>query len=182
MKSSLRKFSLCLALLAVGGCATMPAGPSVRVLPAPGKSFEEFQVDDAICRQWASQQIGMTPQQTVNQSTASGAAVGTAAGAVIGAVVGSASGHAGSGAAIGAGSGLLLGSSAGANAGQVSGWEAQRRYDIAYEQCMFTKGNQIPGVVYRNNRVQRLPPPPPAGGSSMPPDYVPSYPSPTPQP
>jgi len=167
----------------LGGCATMPAGPSVRVMPAPGKPFEEFQADDAICRQWAGQQIGMTPQQTVNQSTASGAAVGTAAGAVIGAVVGSASGHAGSGAAIGAGSGLLVGSSAGANAGQVYGWEAQRRYDIAYEQCMYAKGNQIPGVVYRSNRVQRLPPPPPpAGGSSMPPDYVPPYPSPTPQP
>ena len=29
-------------LLAVAGCATVPAGPSVMVMPAPGKSFEQF--------------------------------------------------------------------------------------------------------------------------------------------
>ncbi|MGO9377785.1 MAG: hypothetical protein ACLPN1_01610 [Dissulfurispiraceae bacterium] len=47
----------------------MPTGPSVTVMPSPGKPFEEFQADDAICRQWASQQIGQTPQAAANQST-----------------------------------------------------------------------------------------------------------------
>ena len=58
----------CCVLLTLAGCATVPMGPSVRVMPAPGKSFEQFQVDDAVCRQWAGQQIGMTPQETVNQN------------------------------------------------------------------------------------------------------------------
>jgi hypothetical protein len=180
MGINMRRLSSFLVLLALGGCATLPSGPSVRVLPGPGKTFEEFQADDAICRQWASQQIGMSPQDTANQTTASGAVVGTAAGAVLGAVIGSASGHAGEGAAIGAGSGLLLGASQGANAGQYYGSEAQRRYDIAYEQCMYAKGDQIPGVVRRTRSIRRIapPPPPPPGMRSVPPDYDPSYPPP----
>ena len=64
-------------LLAVAGCATVPAGPSVMVMPAPGKSFEQFQADDAICRQWSAQQTGLSPQQVANQDTVTGAAVGT---------------------------------------------------------------------------------------------------------
>jgi hypothetical protein len=173
-------FFLSLALLTLAGCATVPSGPSVMSLPGPGKTLEQFQADDAICRQWAAQQIGLSPQETVNQNTATGAVVGTAIGAGLGAAIGAASGHAGSGAAIGAGSGLLVGTTSGANAGQFYGHEAQRRYDIAYMQCMYAKGNEIPGVVTRPRRSQRiLPPPPPPPGS----DYSPPYPdTPTPPP
>jgi hypothetical protein len=32
----------------LAGCATMPTGPSVAVLPGPGKPFEVFQTDDAL--------------------------------------------------------------------------------------------------------------------------------------
>ena len=32
----------------LGACATVPTGPSVMVLPGSGKSFEQFQVDDAV--------------------------------------------------------------------------------------------------------------------------------------
>ncbi len=150
------------AMLFAGGCATLPTGPSVMVLPTQGKPFEVFQAEDAVCRSWARQQIGMSPQETANQSVASGAAIGTIVGAGIGAVIGAASGHAGEGAAIGAGTGLLVGTSEGANAGHYYGWEAQRRYDIAYQQCMYAKGNVVPGV--RVRRVERrLPPPPPPG-------------------
>jgi hypothetical protein len=172
--------SIFLVSLAVSGCATLPSGPSVRVLPGPGKTFEEFQVDDAICRQWASQQTGMSPQDTVNQTTASGAVVGTATGAMLGAVIGSASGHAGEGAAIGAGSGLLVGSAQGANAGLYYGSQAQRRYNIAYEQCMYAKGEQIPGVAQWSPPAQHIAPPPPQppGMRSIPPDYDPYYPPP----
>jgi hypothetical protein len=164
--------------MAVGGCATMPTGPTVQVLPGPGRSFEQFQADDAACRQWASQRIGQSPQETMNQNTATGAAVGTAAGAVLGAIVGSASGHAGSGAAIGAGSGLLVGTAAGASAGQASGMEAQRRYDIAYQQCMVAKGNSIPGVEsgppapVAEAAPPPPPPPPPVVVSPAPPQVV----------
>jgi uncharacterized protein YcfJ len=171
-----RRFSIFLfviALLLVTGCATIPTGPSVMVLPGAGKSFEQFQADDAICRQWASRQIGTAPQETANQTTAKGAVAGTVIGAGLGAAIGSASGAAGTGAAIGAASGLLLGSAAGASAGQVSGYEAQRRYDMAYQQCMYSRGNSIPGVITRSpgRRYPPPPPPPPGYNYGPPPDY-----------
>lgn len=143
------------------GCATIPTGPSVMALPGSGKSFEQFQADDAVCKQWAAQQIGQSPQTTANQNVAAGAAVGTVVGAGLGAAIGAAAGHPGTGAAIGAGSGLLVGTASGASAGQVYGWEAQRRYDNAYMQCMYAKGNQIPGMTAPARRTWRTPPPPP---------------------
>jgi hypothetical protein len=160
MKTLSRGILVGLILIVLGGCATVPSGPSVMVLPGPGKPFDQFQAEDGMCRQWASQRIGLSPQETVNQNTVTGAAVGTAVGAGVGAALGAASGNAGSGAAIGAGTGLLVGTASGASAGQVYGYEAQHRYDIAYQQCMYANGNLIPGV--RRVRTQRpLPPPPP---------------------
>ena len=97
-------------MVLLGGCATMPTGPTVSVMPGPGKPFEVFQADDYACRQWALQQIGgASPSQTANQNLATGAVVGTAIGAGLGAAIGSASGQAGAGALIGAGAGLLGG-------------------------------------------------------------------------
>src|SRR5687767_14589522 len=46
--------------LLLSACATLPTGPSVMVLPGTGRPFEEFQIDDASCRQWAHQQTGAT--------------------------------------------------------------------------------------------------------------------------
>jgi len=149
---SKRNIFLVMLVLIISGCATMPTGPTVMVMPPPGKPFEQFQADDAVCRQWAAQRIGISPQEVSNQNTASGAVVGTAVGAGLGAAIGSVSGHAGSGAAIGAASGLLIGASSGANAGQAYGWRAQRQYDIAYQQCMYAKGNLIPGMRTRPAR------------------------------
>lgn len=150
-----------LAAVMVSGCATIPSGPSVMVLPAAGKTFEDFQADDAICRQWAGQQVGMPPDQAANQSLAKGAAVGTAAGAVVGAALGSISGNAGSGAAIGAGTGLIGGAAVGSQTAYASAWEIQRRYDIAYQQCMYAKGNLLPGVAQRGGASAKAAPPPP---------------------
>jgi hypothetical protein len=166
-----RGIFLLLVLPVLGGCATLPTGPSVMVLPPPDKPFEQFQVEDTLCRQWAAQQIGMSPQETYNQNTATGAIVGTAIGAGLGAAIGAASGSAGTGAAIGAASGLFVGAASGANAGHVYGYEAQRRYDIAYQQCMYSKGNQIPGVVTRTRTIRRAPPPPPPPGYGSPPPW-----------
>jgi hypothetical protein len=148
-------------LLVVEGCATVPTGPSVMVLPAPGKPFDQFQAEDARCKWWASQQIGLSPQETVNQNTASGAALGALMGAGLGAAIGAASGNPGTGAAIGAGSGLLGGAITGSSGGQAYGAEAQRRYDIAYQQCMYAMGNQVPGATQRAERTYQMPPPPP---------------------
>jgi outer membrane lipoprotein SlyB len=176
MKQRMITFSF-LTVLVMSGCATVPTGPSVMVLPSPGKPFEVFQAEDATCRQWAAMQIGQSPQETVNQNTAASAVAGTVIGAGLGAAIGSTTGDAGAGAAIGAASGLLLGTAAGSESARVYGWEAQRRYDNAYMQCMYAKGNQIPGVVTRTRSIQKLPPPPPPGSGYAPSPYSPSFPA-----
>ena len=105
----IRGFLTLAALLVVSSCATLPTGPSVLVLPAPGKPLGVFQAEEMTCRQWAGQQIGMSAQDVANQNTATGAVVGTAVGAGAGALIGAASGNAGAGAAIGAGVGAGAG-------------------------------------------------------------------------
>ena len=130
----IRRFLIILAVIAVSGCATMPPGPSVMVMPPPGKSFELFQMEDATCRQWAEHQAGWHANETVNENLASGAAIGTIVGTGLGAVIGSASGHVGAGAAIGAAGGLALGAAGASEPARASGYEVQRRYDIAYQQ------------------------------------------------
>ena len=42
----------------------MPTGPNVMVLPGAGKPFELFQVDNAVCRDYAQGQIGVTLPRT----------------------------------------------------------------------------------------------------------------------
>jgi hypothetical protein len=152
--------------LALAGCATVPTGPSVMVLPGSGKSFDEFRSDDQACRQWALEQAGAEPRTAAAQSAASGAAIGTVMGAGLGAAVGAAAGNPGLGAAVGAASGLLVGSAAGTNAGEQAGDTLQRRYDTGYQQCMYANGNQIPGAArgagtHRRKSAPALPPPPP---------------------
>ena len=148
-------------------CATVPVGPSVMVLPGSAKTWEQFQFDDAACRRWAQQQTGTTPADASVGSGIAGAAVGTVAGAAAGAALGAVGGNPGLGAAAGAGGGLLLGTAVGASGGQASGSQVQRRYDIGYQQCMYAKGNQIPGVErsYRGSATTPPPPPPPPPGS-----------------
>jgi len=152
-----------LLVAALGGCATVPNGPSVNVLPAQGKPFEEFQKEDATCRQWAQSRLGEPVQETYDKNVVTGAVAGTAVGAGLGAALGSASGNAGAGAAIGAATGLLFGTAAGSSSAQVYGREAQRRYDNAYVQCMYSYGNQVPGArqaAAPPPRVAVAPPPP----------------------
>lgn len=174
---------LCLGAVILGGCATMPAGPSVMVLPAPGKPFEAFRSDDAICRQWAMQRIKVPPNEIVNKNLAGGAAIGTAVGAGLGAAIGAASGKPATGAAIGAGSGLVTGTAAASGPSYAAGSEAQRRYDNAYQQCMYAKGNLIPGLAAAPpKRARGLPPPPPPGYIQSPPASSPPGKTPLPPP
>ena len=88
----IRTFVSFLLVVMLTGCATVPTGPSVMVLPASGKSFEEFQAEDVNCKWWASQQSGLSAQETVNRNTLSGAVVGTVIGAGLGAAIGAISG------------------------------------------------------------------------------------------
>jgi hypothetical protein len=47
-------------MLAAVGCATTPTGPSVLVLPAEGRSHEDFRADDARCRAVAAAELQTT--------------------------------------------------------------------------------------------------------------------------
>lgn len=152
------------AALLAAGCATVPTGPNVLVLPGTDKSFDQFRADDGVCRGWAAQQSGITTAQVANESTATGAAVGAGLGAVGGALIGSASGEAAGGAAVGAGVGLLTGTAVGAGNAQEGAMTVQWRYDNAYVQCMYAKGNQIPvdaAPSTAHHRRASSPPPPP---------------------
>jgi hypothetical protein len=132
--------------LATSGCAVPPpTGPSVMALPAQGKSFAEFQHDDASCRNYASMQIGgASPAQAAQESGISSAALGTLLGAAAGAALGAVGGNAGAGAAIGAGTGLVFGGASGIGASQYSGASLQHRYDMGYLQCMAAAGESVP--------------------------------------
>ena len=83
-----RALAMGCAILLCSGCVSAPSGPTVTVMPGPDKSFEQFQTDDVVCRQWAVQQAGGQPGSSTVQGTASGAAIGTVLGAGIGALIG----------------------------------------------------------------------------------------------
>ena len=172
----MRKLSF-LALASVGsalflaGCATAPMGPTIAVMPAPGMPFEQFQAIDASCRAFAAQQIGGYSQSAANSGVVSGAT-----GAVLGAAAGALIGGNSQGAGVGAGLGLLAGSAGGAGTYSDTQYGAQRAYNIAYQQCMYSKGAQVPGYA----APRYIPPPsyaPPAPGYAPPPPaYNPAQP------
>src|SRR5271169_5254343 len=145
LKKGLYLLSVSVFCFAVGGCASPgPAAPSFVALPAKGKSYEAFQVDDRYCQGAAQQAIGyQSPGEAANQAAVGTAVVGTAIGALAGAAVGSVSGNMGAGAAVGAGTGLVAGSTVGAGNARDAGGSLQARYDTVYGQCMTAKGNQV---------------------------------------
>lgn len=166
MRTNKNRILLLALPLALAGCVSMPSGPSVMVLPGTGMSFEQFRQDDAQCRQYAAEQTGSSAEGAADSAAVRSAAVGTAIGAVAGAVIG---GRHGTGA--GAGTGLVVGSLAGANTAQVSGYEAQRRYDNAFVQCMYAQGHRVPMSGYYSSERQRAAPAPsaPPAGPQYPP-------------
>ncbi len=192
----IKAIAVCVAAgLITTACVTVPTGPSVMVLPGTGKNFEQFQFDDATCRQWASQQTGTTTSEASTSSTVAGAGIGTLLGAAAGAAIGAAAGSPGTGAAVGAGVGLLGGTAVGANNANASYRTVQRRYDASYMQCMYAKGHQIPvargsqpaysapATTPRPASPPPPPPPPPATSSpaaAAPPPPPPGTPPPPP--
>ncbi len=163
MRNALRLSPLVVVVL-LGGCATLPNGPSVLVLPGTGRNFDEFRADDAACRNYAYQQVGgVTSAEAASDSADRSGAVGTVLGAAAGAAMGG-----GRGAAVGAGCGLLLGGLTGAGAGERAGYALQQRYDFSYEQCMYAKGHRIPesGPFTPAPEQRYYPPPPPPAPSA----------------
>ena len=152
-----RFISMSIAVVTVtsslSACVSAPTGPTVAIMPREGKPFEVFQQDDQICRQFATNAIKDTSDAALKEgitSAAIAAALGVAAGAVIG-------GGSSAGVGTGAGVGLLGGSAIGAMNASGKQNQAQVQYNIAYQQCMYSKGNQVPSYP----TVAPTAPPPP---------------------
>lgn len=155
----LKRISL-VGVVGLSACATMPEGPSYTAMPGRQATFQQFQLDDAACRQYGTQAIGGgTPSQAANDAAVGSAVVGTAIGAAIGGLLGGRDG-----AAVGAGMGLFTGAAVGAGNSQAAGYSAQQRYDNAYYQCMYSRGHKVPmpASVARSMRQADagVPPPP----------------------
>ena len=140
-----------LGLLA--GCAMQPVGPTVRVFPAPYKPFEVFQQDQNECGRYADSQVAGLADKANNRALGT-AAIGTALGLALGAATGD--GHA---ATFGGVAGATIGGTIAGDQSERAGFSLQRRYDIAFSQCMYSRGNQVPGF----QRSAAPPPPPPDG-------------------
>lgn len=166
------------AIVLLAGCAGMPSGPSMAALPGTGKSFTDFRVDDADCRQYALQQVGGVKNDPGVRNAVVGTVIGAAAGAAIG-------GHQGAG--VGAGAGLIVGSASGAEETRSANYGSQRYYDDSYIQCMYARGHKVPvSASFARSLTQQpapaapavgtdIPPPPPGSPPpSVPPDYAPA--------
>ena len=134
-------------------------GPTVQVMPGPGKSFDAFQYDQAGCKGYAEQAVAGQAQNANNRAVGA-AAIGTVLGAGLGAAIGG-----GRGAAIGAGSGAIAGTGIGMGSSSNEQMSIQQQYDNAYAQCMYAKGNMVPG--YGPMMVNAPPPPPPDASLTM---------------
>lgn len=145
--------------LLLAACASTPMGPTVQALPAKGKSFDQFQMEQYTCKQYADDQIREQADRANSTGLLEGVG-GTILGAGLGAAIGG--GH---GAAIGAAGGAVAGTAVGAGTSSNEQHGIQQQYNNAYVQCMVAKGNKIqpvyrpappPTVIY-----QQAPPPPP---------------------
>lgn len=144
--------------LLLSGCAQTPMGPTVQVMPGQGKSFEAFTYDQAACKQYAEGAVA-GQAQNANTQAVGAAALGTVLGAGLGAALGG-----GRGAAIGAGSGAIAGTSVGAAGSANAQYGIQQQYDNAFAQCMYSKGDMVPGY---GPMMVNAPPPAPAPDTSL---------------
>jgi len=170
MTKTLTGIILVSGALLVGGCASVPTGPSIMALPGTGKPFDQFRADDAECRRYAFREIGgPNAGKSTREKEIRNAAVGTAIGAVAGAAIGGKQG-----AGVGAGTGLIVGSMTGAEAGERSSYGDQRDYDQAYIQCMYGRGHRVPVSASMAKSLQQMSggtysPPPVSNDASIPP-------------
>jgi len=156
--------SSAVALTLLAGCVTQPSGPGIPVMPGHGKSLADFQKDDDECQRFAADHVAGRAD-TANDHAILAAIIGAGLGAALGGAVGG--GH---GAGVGAAAGGVAGTAVGANQSAYAQGSLQRRYDIAYAQCMKAKGNDVPDMDYRPRWHRRYrddyygpPPPPPPG-------------------
>ena len=137
-------------LLLLQGCAQVPTGPLVQVMPGPNKPFEAFQQDQGYCKQYAASQVAGEAERA-NQRGLGAALLTTVLGVGLGAAAGG-----GYGAGVGAAGGAAVGAAAGGGGAGGSQALIQYRYDVAYMQCMYARGNQVPG--FQSAAVVAAPP------------------------
>jgi hypothetical protein len=133
------------AALLLAGCAQTPMGPTVQVMPGAGKSFEAFLADQSTCKGYAVDQVKGQVELT-NQRAVGAAVLTTVLSAALGAAVGGGWGAAGQGAGIGAAMGAANGTAIGAGMSSGDQYGIQMQYDNAYSQCMYSKGELVPGL------------------------------------
>ena len=166
----------------LAGCVSVPTAPTTAALPGTNKGFEQFRFDEGDCRQYAYDSVGgVTATRAQEDAGVRSAFAGAAIGALIGGAI--SGGH---GAAVGAGIGGATGGIAGIGAGEVSAYEAQRRYDNTYTQCMYAKGHRVAvsGRFAPSVGTTHYPPAPPRYSYGYPPPahYSYRYPPPPPPP
>src|SRR6201996_7615806 len=88
--------------LGLAACVPNKMGPTVQVMPGAGKSFADFQADQAACETYADGQVAGARKQA-NQQAVGTALLGSALGAGLGAAAGNAGAGAAAGAAVGTG-------------------------------------------------------------------------------
>jgi hypothetical protein len=110
-------------------------------MPRDGKPFEVFKKEDQECREFAQNSV-----QDGNAAALKAGAISAATGAAIGAAAG-AMYQGGSGPNVGTGAaiGMVGGAAVGAMGASNKETQAQTQYNTAYQQCMYAKGNQVPG-------------------------------------
>ena len=149
--------TLCGTTLLLAACASAPMGPTVLALPQKGKPFDVFQGDQAVCKQYAEDQVRGQADRANTTGLLEGVG-GTILGAGLGAAIGG-----GEGAAVGAAGGAVAGTAVGASTSSGNQHSIQWQYNNAYTQCMVAKGNKVqqPPVYQAPAAVMYPPPPPP---------------------
>lgn len=119
------------------GCVPTVTAPTVAVTPGPGKSPSDFAVDNSACAAQANQQIAEA------RTAANGQIAGTALlNAALGASNSAAAGATKSAVAANAAAGAVTAAIASEQAAQAT---LQRQFDIAYSECVYAKGDIVPG-------------------------------------
>jgi len=139
-KRSIAAVTALSSALLLASCATAPMGPTVQVMPGPNKPFQIFTSEQAACKDYAASQV-KGQADAANQNAIGTALITTALGAGLGAAVGG-----GQGAGVGAAGGSVVGAGIGADKSNNAQMSIQQQYDNAYMQCMYAKGNQVPGM------------------------------------
>jgi outer membrane lipoprotein SlyB len=135
----------------LAACA-QPIGPTVQVLPPPGKSFEAFQADQRDCSIYTNAQIRPMVDRAATAELGT-AMIGTALGAGLGAAIGG-----GRGAGIGAASGAIVGTATGGDQNTQAQSRIQVFYDNTFAACMVSRGDVLPAAP-QPAQIVIMPPP-----------------------